>query len=395
MDFLFSEQDEQFRQEIRDFVKEEVPPQWYGIGLLWGAWIESDDAWEFMRSVRRKLGAKGWLALTWPEEYGGLGRSHIEQLILSEEMTYLGAPGLDSGAVQRVGPILMAYGTEEQKRHLLPLARGEVSWSQGFSEPNAGSDLASLTTRAVEDGDCFILNGQKIWMTKGDHADWCYLLARTDPSVPKHQGISFFLLDMKSPGITVRPLLNMSGKYGFSEVFFDDVKIPKGNLVGEKNHGWQLANAVLNAERSGVALIANCRRLIDELVKYVNETSDNGNGRGQDVLIRQKLAKLTADTEVARLLSYRVACMQQKGFNPSHEASMARLFGGELSQRVAETGMEILGLYGQIERSSGLAPIYGAIEDWSLTSRARTIAGGTAEIQRTVIALRGLGLPRR
>jgi len=394
MDFLFSEQHEQFRQEIRHFVKEEVPPKWHGIGLLWGAWYESDEAWEFMRSIRLKMGAKGWLTLTWPEKYGGLGRSHIEQLILSEEMMYSGAPGLDP-SVQMVGAVLMAFGTEEQKRHLLPLARGEVFWCQGFSEPNAGSDLASLTTRAVEDGNCFVLNGQKIWTTRGDHADWCYLLARTDTAVPKHQGISFFLLDMKSPGITVRPLLNMLGKYGFSEVFFDDVKIPKENLVGETNNGWQLANAVLNTERSGIGLIAQCRRLIDELVKYVNETSENGNMRGQSALIRQKLAKLTADTEVGRLLSYRVACLQQKGLNPSHEASIAKLFGGELTQRVADAGMEILGLYGQIERSSSLAPIHGAIEDWALSSRARTIAGGTAEIQRTVIASRGLGLPKR
>ena len=394
MDFFFSEQAEQFRHEIRDFIKSEVPLRWRGLGLLFDAWPETEESYNFLKETRRKLGEKGWLALTWPKEYGGLERSQTEKLILCEEMTYLGAPGLDPGGVERLGPILMAFGTEDQKRHLLPLARGETLWCQGFSEPDAGSDLASLQTRAAENGNHFILNGQKIWTTLADRADWCFLLARTDPEAPKHQGISFFLVDMKSPGITVRPLVNMAGNCGFNEVFFDNVEVPQENLVGEKNRGWQVANAVLNVERSGIWQIAHSRRLIDELIEFVNEKIQNSTKLGENLIIRQKLAKLAAEAEIGRLLAYRVTWMQEKGLTPSYEASISKLFGSELMQHVANTGMEILGLYGQLKGESPLAPIHGAVEQWSLSTPGRTIAGGTSEIQRNIIAIRGLGLPR-
>ncbi len=395
MDFSFTDEEEKFRQEVRDFVAKEVPPEKRGLGLSQEERLDGEEDYQFIESIKHKLGVKGWLALTWPEEYGGLGRSHIEQLILSEEMTYLGAPGLDKGAVIRLGPVIMTDGTEEQKRRFLPpMARGELHWCQGFSEPEAGSDLASLQTKAVGSGDYFIINGQKIWQTHGHRADWCYFLARTDPNVPKHQGISMFVVDMKTPGIAVRPLLNIVDAYGFSEIFFDDVKVPKENLIGKENYGWELANATLNAERSGIWLIASCRRFLDELIQYIKEAQRTNTTLAKKPQVWQKLAQLAVEIEVGRLLCYRVAYLQTKGIALPYEASVSKLFGTELTQRFSDAAMEILGLYGQLEKGSKWTPLLGKAERWYLSTRSRTIAGGTSEIQRNIIALRGLRLPR-
>ncbi len=393
MDFGFTPEEEAFRREVIDFVAKEVPLERRGLGNSLEDRMDTEDDWEFIKSMRLKLGAKGWFALGWPKEYGGLGLSHIYQLILSEEMTYRGAPGPDQGAVVRLGPLLIAHGTEDQKRRfLLPMARGETFWTQGFSEPEAGSDLASLRTRAVDKGDHFLVNGQKVWQTHGFHAEWCYFLARTDPDAPKHKGIGMLLVDLKTPGITVRPLMNIVDTYGFSEIFFDNVVVPKENLVGEKTQGWQLANATLNAERSGIHNIARCRRFHDELIDFVKHNKmDSPMKKG---IVQHKLAQLAVEIEVGRLLSYQVAYMQSKDMEIRHQASVAKQFGAEVMQRMSETAVEILGLYGQLAKGSPWTPLQGKAEQWYLSTRARTIAGGTSEVQRTIIATRGLGLPR-
>jgi alkylation response protein AidB-like acyl-CoA dehydrogenase len=388
MDFRFTEEEEKFRSQIREFLKQELPPDWVGMAVLGEA--NTDEEWAFARQMTKKLAERGWLAIGWPKEYGGQGASYIMQVILSEEINYHQSPGMDFIGIGMLGPALMAHGSEEQKkRHLPGIARGEVIWCQGFSEPNAGSDLASLQTRAVEKDDCFIVNGQKLWTSNAHRADWCFFLARTDPNVPKHKGISFFLVDMKTPGINVRPLINIANGRSFNEVYFDDVRVPKENIVGPKNKGWQVAQTLLGHERSGIHRIASARRNADLLIEYAREQ-----GLGKDPLVSQKLAQLAIEGEIARLLAYRVAWLQTNGYPVEYEASMSRVFGSEYQQRVARIGMQILGLYGQVEKDSKWSKIFGKIEEDYLCSIGATLATGTSEIQRNIIALRGLHLPR-
>lgn len=388
MDFRFSEEEERFRLEIRDFLKQELPEDWVGYGALGEP--NTDEEWEFSRSMNRKLAAKGWLAIGWPKEYGGQGAPHNMQVILSEEINYHEAPGWDFFGIGMLGPTLMAHGTEEQKRRYLgEVARGETIWCQGFSEPGAGSDLAALQTKAVLEGDHFIVNGQKLWTSNAHRADWCFFLARTDPGAPKHRGISFLLVDMKTSGITVRPLINIAEGRSFNELYFDDVCVPKENLVGELNRGWYVAQTLLGAERSGIHRIAMARRNVDRLLDYARKT-----GAGRDPVVRQKLAQLVVEGEVARLLAYRVSWMQSHEMPVEYEASASRLFGSEFCQRVARIGMEVLGLYSLLEKDSPWAPFGGKIGNDYLATVGATLATGTSEIHRNIIAQRGLGLPR-
>ena len=388
MDFRFTQEEEKFRQEIREFLKRELPPDWTGWPVLGEA--DTDEDWAFCRQMTRKLAERGWLAIGWPKEYGGQGASYIMQIILSEEINYHQSPGMDFMGIGMLGPALMAHGAEEQKRRYLPgIARAEVVWCQGFSEPNAGCDLASLQTRAVETDDCFIANGQKLWTSNAHRADWCFFLARTDPEAPKHKGISFLLVDLKTPGITVRPLINIANGRSFNEVYFDEVRVPKENLVGQKNRGWQVAQTLLGHERSGIHRIASARRNADLLIEYARET-----GLGKDPLIKQKLVQLTIEGDIARLLAYRVGWLQTTGQAVEYEASMSRVYGAEYQQRVARVGMQILGLYGQLAKDSKWTKLYGKIEEDYLCSIGATLAAGTSEIQRNIIALRGLDLPR-
>ena len=396
MDFGFSQQEEKLRHEVREFLGRELPADWPGMGFEEVEEdVESDERWAFSQVMAKKLAQKGWLAMGWPREYGGQGRSHIEQTVFSEEMAYHAAPGVNVFGVKMLGPTLMVYGTEKQKKqHLDPIARGDVAWCEGFSEPQAGSDLAGLQTRAVADGDDFVIAGQKVWTTGAHRADWCFMLARTDPQVPKHPGIGFFLVDMKSRGITVRPLINMMGTHSFNEVFFDNVRVPKENLVGELNRGWYVAAATLDFERSGVEYSAHARRFLEHLVAYVREARPFGQAWAQEELVRNKLADMAVETEVARLLAYRVAWMQGRSLIPNYEASVSKVLGSELTGHVAEVGMEVLGLYGSLREDSPWAKLRGKLHQLYLASRSRTIAAGTSEVQRIIIAMRGLGLPR-
>jgi alkylation response protein AidB-like acyl-CoA dehydrogenase len=311
------------------------------------------------------------------------------QVIFNEEMAYRGVPSRNNMGVHIVGPSIMLYGTEDQKRKFLSaIAHAEHEWCQGFSEPNSGSDLASLQTTAREDGDGFIVNGQKIWSSRAHHAQFCWLLARTDPQAPKHKGLSTFAVDMKTPGITVRPIATILGSSHFCEVFFDDVRLPKEALVGEKNRGWYQAMGTLSFERSGIGRVASVRRALHDLVAYVKKDM----GLTNDPIVRYQLAELEAEVDIARLLCYRVAWLQSKNQVPSYEASAARVVGHELSQKVARVGMKILGLRGQLVPGAPGAPLNGAMERYYLSSIANTIRAGTSEIQRNIIAQRGLGM---
>jgi alkylation response protein AidB-like acyl-CoA dehydrogenase len=387
MDFRFSEEEEAFRKEVQEFLAKE----W-----TLAAWDPEDpEAWEAGREFEKKLVARGWLTMAWPKEYGGLGAGHMTQLIYRDEMAYAGAPILDGQGIGMVGPCLMVHGTDEQKQRFLPpIAKGEVVWSQGFSEPNAGSDLASLQCRAVRDGDDYIVNGQKTWTSAADRSDWIHILVRTDPNAPKHRGISYLLVDMKSPGISTMPIVNMTGRAGFHETYFEDVRVPVANLLGEENRGWYAAMTTLSFERSSIGFASGAKRTLEELTRYCRETKRNGQPLIDDPKVRRKLANLAIEIEVARLISYRIAWMQSQDQVPIYEASLAKTYTTELRQRIANTGMQILGLYGQLDESSERVPLAGSIKYQYLWTVGETIYAGSNEIQRNIMAQRGLGLPR-
>lgn len=394
MDIKFTQREEDFRQEIRDFLQETLPGDWDPLGQVG---LSAKERQDFTRQMTQALADKGWLTLAWPEEYGGQARPIMEQVIYNEEMSYKNVPGteLGTGAISWVGPVLMLAGTDDQKaEHLPPIARGERLWCTLYSEPGSGSDLASLQTQATRDGDDYVINGQKIWTSSAHVADWGWLAARTNPEAPKHRGISIFMLDMKSPGVSVRPIENMAGGRDFNEVYFDDVRIPSGNLVGQEDRGWYTLAVALDFERSGVGYSAGARRTLEALVEYAKQTERNGEPLSRNPNVRRKLAQRFTETEIARWLAYKVAWMQSQDRIPNAEASMSKMYGTELTQRVARTGMEILGMAGQISQGSKWAPLEGHIQQLYLSSVSSTIAAGTSEIQRNIVAQRGLGLSR-
>jgi alkylation response protein AidB-like acyl-CoA dehydrogenase len=347
---------------------------------------------------RQKLAEKGWIAPAWPREYGGAGLTTMEQFIMNEEFAEAGAPTVGGGmGVSMAGPTIIVHGTEEQKaEHLPKILRGETWWCQGFSEPGSGSDLASLQTRAVRDGDDYIINGQKIWTSNAQRANWMFMLARTDPEAPKHRGISFFLLDFTSPGITVQPLVQMAGTAGFNQVYFDNVRVPAKNIVGETNRGWYVGTTTLDFERSGIGSAVGTRKTVESLINYARANKGKDTATlDRNPLVRYELIDRYIEAHVAKMLSYRIVDMQNRGMIPNHEASMAKLFSTELSQRIARTSMKMIGLYGLAwERGSEYAPANADYSRSYVASVGQTIAGGTSEIQRNIIAQRGLGMPR-
>lgn len=388
MDFKDSPEEAAFRKEVQAFIKAEAP--------LAGA--DFQEAWQKGQTWWKKLQDKGWIAPAWPKEYGGGGMTVMQQFIFNEEMATQRAPRpmhLIIG-LGMAGPTLIVHGTEDQKKRFLPqmLSGGDI-WCQGYSEPEAGSDLASLKTRAVRDGDDYVINGQKTWTTLAHQAKWMIMLARTDPDAPKHKGISYFIVEMNSPGLTVQPLVNMTGGHEFNEVFLDNVRVPKENMVGEENRGWYAAVTTLDFERSSIGSAIGLRQEMDSLVNYAREhTEDHTSTLGFSPTLRYELSDRLVETEVARMLSYRVASLQSRGLIPNYEASALKLFSTELHQRISETAIKILGLYGQLERESPWAPLKGRLCYNFLRGAAHTIEGGTSEIQRNIIAQRGLGLPR-
>lgn len=390
MEFKFTEEDEQFRTELRAFMKTELPETWEGAGR----YPEEDD-WDLNVAVRKKMADKGWLTMHWPEEYGGQNASPVKSAIYNEEIAYMRAPGRDIFGVRMLGPTLMIHGSEEQKKaHLPSVAKGEIQWCQGYSEPESGSDLASLSTRAVRDGDDLVINGGKVWTTMAHRADWIMLLTRTDPDAPKHRGISFVLVDMKSPGVTVRPIINMAGGHEFNQVTFDDVRVPRANVVGDEDRGWYVAVTLLDFERSGIDYSAAARRMLDDVKEFATETKRNGQSLIEIPWVRALMADRYIDCEVARLMAYNVAYMQSQDLIPTKEASMSKVFGSETVQRVTDASLDILGQFGTLVRDDKWAPLKGRVQEHWMNAFAGTIAAGTSEVQRNIISGRGLGLPR-
>ncbi len=393
MNFRFSAEEETFRQEVHDFIEKECPADLRGGGI---SFFENAG---YLLAWRKKVADKGWVAPAWPVEYGGAGMTIMQQFIYNLETARMRAPAaifIGALAVAVIGPTIIIYGSEEQKKqHIPPILRGETMWCQGFSEPGSGSDLASLQTRAVRDGDDYVINGQKIWTTLAHMSQHMLLLARTDPDVPKHKGLSYFIVDMKSPGITVRPLMNMAGSHEFNEVFFDNVRVPAANIVGEENRGWYQAVTTLDIERSNIGSAVGQHEAVKDLINFANENKNNGVVTvGRDPSMRFELAERYLETEVSLMLSYRLVTMQNRGLIPNYEASATKLYSMELNQRIANTGLRVMGMYGQLARGHKRSPLKGRAEYTYVRAVANTIEGGTSEVQRNIIAQRGLGLPK-
>jgi alkylation response protein AidB-like acyl-CoA dehydrogenase len=397
MDFSFTPEQEKLKKEFEEFFITEMkkaPPAYETGGLE--AMFGSDVGWEFHLHMARELGKKGWLAMAWSEKYGGRNASVIDQVIFSEVRGYYGAPGVDIFGIGIVAPTLLVAASEEQREKFLPpIAKGELMYCQGWSEPNAGSDLASLSTSAVKDGDDYVINGQKIWTSGAHRADWMFILVRTDPNEKRSKGLTYLLLDMKTPGITVRPIEAMDGLHMFNEVFFDDVRVPIAYRIGEENKGWEVTRQSMNFERSSIGIFSENQRTIEDLVRFVKETKRDGKSLAENQVIRNKLAELAAATEVGRSMAYNIAWMQEKGglFLAASAASAAKVFGTELAQRLVYVGADILGQYSQVKESKW-APLHGKFETNYQNCMGLNIAGGTSEIQRNLVAWIGLGLPR-
>ncbi len=399
-----------FREEVRTFIKERFPANYRPDnrreqslepedvhGYDWPADRKSDDPErrEGAMAWVRALSEKGWVAPHWPTEYGGAGLGVIESAIFTEEMARAGAASIGGVGVNLLGPTLIQHGTEDQRKEHLPrIVSGEAVWAQGFSEPESGSDLASLQTRAVRDGDTYVLNGQKIWTSFGHYADWLFALVRTDSEAPKHRGISFLMMDINTPGITVQPIVDMRGGDPFSEVFFDDVRVPVANRVGEENRGWYVAMTTLDFERSGIGGTIKYRKELAQLVEFMRsgEAEQYLRTEARDVL-RHEIAQRYIEIEVLYLLGMRTVSMQAAGEVPNYEASVSLLFGSEVHQRLARTGVNAFGPYGNIWQRDG-APLEGLFTHDYMDASPHTVLSGTSEIQRNVIATRGLGLPR-
>jgi len=398
MNFGFSKEEEKLRHEVREFCEKEVTPQL----------IEEDEreagfgpyVWNFLS----KLGAKGWLTPDWPKEYGGLGSSYMEKFIIMDEVTRAvgGWRILLTVGASMVGPAILEYGSEEQKRRFLPpIAKGEAECALGYTETQAGSDLAALDLRATgptgeifaeEKDDHYLMNGQKIFNTAAHYARFHWLGARTDWENPKrHQGISAFVVDLKSPGITIRPMQTMSDLMT-NEVVYEDVKVPKENLIGQKNRGFYQIMTALDYER--VTPSGGLYHLFEEMLSYVKETEFNGKPLAKDPAVRHRLAQLAIDISSARLLDWRVAWMINSGTVPNYQSAMSKAYSAELIQRMYNTWVDIMGLFGQLQPGSKWAPLNGRIERQHRRSVIESIYRGTNEIMRVIIAARGLELPR-
>lgn len=399
MEFRDNEREAAFRMTVREFLDAEFPKElesrpaeW---GLFNGAGRVTPDFIQFMKRWNTKLNEHGWGAPAWPKEHGGGGLSVKEQFILSEEFAWRRAPR--SGGIGHgwAGPTIMVYGTEEQKQKYLPkIISGEHNWCQLFSEPGAGSDLASLQTRAIRDGDDYVVNGQKIWTSGAHRSDMGILIARTDPDAPKHRGISYFLIDMKTPGISVRPLVNMLNSHEFNEVYFEDVRIPASSRLGDENRGWYLATTTLDFERSGIATSVAHQLIARDLVKFAKESVVGSATKARNDAVRNELADRMVEAQVEALICYRIISMQERGEIPNKESSIAKLFSSELDVRLAVTGMHLAGLYSQVDDRNRTDLLEGRLPRFYMHSTTSPIGGGTSEIQRNIIAMRGLGLPR-
>jgi len=389
VDLSLTPQEEAFRDEVRSWLEENHP----------GPEPESfDEIVQFRRDWQRRMHEAGWAGISWPKEYGGRGATPIEQAIFVMEAIRAEAPppanvlGLAMG-----GPVIIAHGTEEQKRRYLePILTAEEIWCQGFSEPESGSDLASLKTKAVKDGEEWVVTGQKVWTTYAQYAKWCMLVARTDPDAPKHQGLTYFLLDMEQDAVEVRPLVQITGEGEFNEIFLDGARIPEENVVGEVGGGWQVAITTLMNERAGLAFgaIAQIRRSLNATLELAREASVNGGAAAEDAHYRQRLAQLHIEAETMRLNAYRGLTKTMQSGIPGPEGSLGKWQWADINQGITELAMDLEGVYAPLDRGAEHAIDDGRWQYAFLRSRANSIEGGTTEILKNIIAERVLGLPK-
>ena len=387
MEYRFSDEALEFEAEVKSFLDQEWTPE-----LRAKIGDPTTDTMDEERAFRRLLAGRGWLAMSWPEEWGGLGKSVEAQYLFWEAMNYVSAPQA-TVATQQVAPTLMRFGTEEQQdRFLPPISRGEVEFALGYTEPDAGSDLASLQLRAVKDGDDYVLNGTKRFTSGAHRSEYVWLATRTDPNAPKHRGVSMMLVDMQSAGITVKPIWTVAG-YRTNEVYFEDVRVPSEALVGEENRGWYYAAHALDRERISIFTVSGVRSVYDRLAGWAASGTPAGrpiDDRG----IRNGLASFKIELEVLQHLSYRILDMLKREESPNYEASEVKVFSTEMMQRLQNFSLRAMGLYGQLEPADPHAPIDGSAENGYLAAIMPTFGAGGNELQRNIMAQRGLGLPR-
>jgi len=393
VDLSFSPAEEAFRAELRAWLRASVPDGWNG-----GAEMTSlAEEVSFLRAWQAKLAEGRWVGIHWPKEYGGRGASVVENYIFQEELAAARAPEIINRiGVNLVGPTLIAHGTPEQKARFLPkILPAEEIWCQLFSEPGAGSDLTSLRTRAERRGDGWIVSGQKVWTSYAQFARWGILLARTDPDAPKSKGISYFILDMEAPGVSVRPLTQMTGSDEFNEVFLEDVFIPHAHLVGEVNAGWQIANTTLTHERgTSPRQLVIQRMLLNDLFRIAREGVHDAAPAARDRVTRQRLAQLWIEIEITKLNNWRTLTRIQRREPLGPESSFVKLFWSEMSQRLHDTLMDVLGPAGLCWQPGPWAIEGGRLARSFLYYRSASLFAGTSEIQRNILAERVLGLPR-
>jgi alkylation response protein AidB-like acyl-CoA dehydrogenase len=386
VEFRDSPEEGVFRASVAEFIERELPAELRGGGPRADTDPDRYTAWF------DKLRQCGWVAPAWPKEYGGGGLSVAEQFILNEEMARTRTPRASGAGLGLVGPILISHGNEEQKKRYLPAILNGQRWCQGFSEPGAGSDLASLKTRAERSGDFYVVNGQKIWTSLAHKAEWIVALVRTNQDVPKHKGISCLLIDMQTPGITVMPLVNMAGEHEFNEVFFENVQVPVDMRVGEEDSGWYVARGALETERSGIGAAVELQAAMKDLIAAVKQLQGS---RPVSPAVRAEVADRFIETKIMQLNSYNVVSLQKRNLPIAREAQAAKVFSTELVQRIYRTGMRVLGVYGLLRGSAlrHLRQPLRYVPGLYLYTVHTTISGGTNEIVRGVVA-RALGLPR-
>lgn len=391
MNFHFNKQQKSWQNEVQEFLKEHATPE-----LLEETYANKNIVeGPCVKAFRRKMIEKGWNGLTWPTAYGGLNKSALELFIFVEEFNYVGAP-MPLIAQMITGPAIIRKGTAENISMWIPqITRGELETSLAYSEPNAGTDLASLQTRAELDGEAWVINGQKIWNSRAHIASHQWAAVRTNPNVPKHKGISVMMIPNDAPGVTIREIKHW-GHHRTNEVFFDNVRVPRNYLIGEVDKGWDIITSALNLERVAMGSSAHLRRAFHELVTYCKRTVLDGERLINKPPVRLKMAELAMELDAARLFGMRTALMIDEGIEEiSAEASMMKVYATELGTKVSDWGMQIMDLYGQVNKEDIRAPIWGLLEDLYRRAPYQRFGGGTNEIQRNIIAQRGLKLPRR
>ncbi|MBW1642694.1 MAG: acyl-CoA dehydrogenase family protein [Deltaproteobacteria bacterium] len=400
MEIRFSEKEQAFYDEVDEFLQKELPSDWHEKPIVWPgdyspSGYGSEENYRIALEFRAKVIEKGWLTISWPKEYGGKEYTNMEQAIFDERMSYYRVMAADVLAAGIVAPMLLRIGTKEQQKKWVPrIAAGEITMWLAYSEPNAGSDLGAIETTALEDGDDYVINGQKVWSSGAHLTDYGWMIAKTDPNARKHRGVSLFIVDNKTPGVTMRPIYNILGEHSFNEVFFDDVRVPKENLIGEKNAGFYHLMTALDYERVTLVGVGGFRRIFEELTEYVKTGKRNGEPLCKIPSVRSELARLSTKIEILYMLFWRTAEMADRKLDPTVESSVLKVVSTELAQEIADVAMDILGPYGHLTEKTEWTPLRALVSRGFLDAISATIGAGTSEIQRNIIAQRGLGLPR-